>query len=75
LASDHGNGKRDDYVEPAYDPAANLTYWGSGNAVPAYDPTYRPGSRTATSISRAVASAAWMPPVGAPGRNACGAGA
>src|ERR1700757_611471 len=27
------------YVTGAYDPAANLTYWGSGNAVPAYDPT------------------------------------
>jgi alcohol dehydrogenase (cytochrome c) len=37
------------YVTGAYDPAANLTYWGSGNAVPAYDPTYRPGDNLYTS--------------------------
>ena len=27
----------------AYDPVANLTYWGSGNPVPMFDPIYRPG--------------------------------
>jgi alcohol dehydrogenase (cytochrome c) len=37
------------YVTGAYDPASNLTYWGSGNAVPAYDPTYRPGDNLYTS--------------------------
>jgi alcohol dehydrogenase (cytochrome c) len=37
------------YVTGAYDPVANLTYWGSGNAVPAYDPTYRPGDNLYTS--------------------------
>jgi alcohol dehydrogenase (cytochrome c) len=31
------------YVTGSYDPATNLTYWGSGNPAPAYDPTYRPG--------------------------------
>ena len=36
------------YVTGAYDPAANLTYWGSGNPVPAYDSSYRPGDNLYT---------------------------
>jgi alcohol dehydrogenase (cytochrome c) len=32
----------------AYDPATNLTYWGSGNPVPAYDSSYRPGDNLYT---------------------------
>jgi alcohol dehydrogenase (cytochrome c) len=37
------------YGTGAYDPAANLTYWGSGNPVPAYDSTFRPGDNLYTS--------------------------
>jgi alcohol dehydrogenase (cytochrome c) len=36
------------YGTGSYDPIANLTYWGSGNPVPAYDPTYRPGDNLFT---------------------------
>jgi alcohol dehydrogenase (cytochrome c) len=45
------------YVTGAYDPVANLTYWGSGNAVPAYDPTYRPGDNLYTSSAIAFDAA------------------
>ncbi len=37
------------YGTGAYDPATNLTYWGSGNPVPPYDPSYRPGDNLYTS--------------------------
>jgi len=37
------------YGTGAYDPATNLTYWGSGNPVPAYDNTFRPGDNLFTS--------------------------
>ncbi|HEY6255345.1 MAG TPA: PQQ-binding-like beta-propeller repeat protein, partial [Xanthobacteraceae bacterium] len=37
------------YVTGSYDPAANLTYWGTGNPVPGYDATYRPGDNLYTS--------------------------
>ena len=37
------------YGTGAYDPAANLTYWGSGNPVPAYDSSFRPGDNLYTS--------------------------
>jgi alcohol dehydrogenase (cytochrome c) len=37
------------YGTGAYDPANNLTYWGSGNPVPAYDSTFRPGDNLFTS--------------------------
>jgi alcohol dehydrogenase (cytochrome c) len=37
------------YGTGAYDPANNLTYWGSGNPVPAYDSTFRPGDNLYTS--------------------------
>jgi len=36
------------YGTGAYDPANNLTYWGSGNPVPAYDSTFRPGDNLFT---------------------------
>ncbi len=37
------------YGTGAYDPKNNLTYWGSGNPVPPYDPSYRPGDNLYTS--------------------------
>ncbi len=37
------------YGTGAYDPTSNLTYWGSGNPVPAYDLTFRPGDNLYTS--------------------------
>jgi len=37
------------YGTGSFDPATNLTYWGSGNAVPAYDSTFRPGDNLYTS--------------------------
>jgi alcohol dehydrogenase (cytochrome c) len=42
----------------AYDPSTNLTYWGSGNPVPAYDSSYRPGDNlyTNSAIAFDVAS-------------------
>jgi alcohol dehydrogenase (cytochrome c) len=45
------------YVTGSYDPAANLTYWGSGNPAPAYDPTYRPGDNLYTSSALAFDAA------------------
>jgi alcohol dehydrogenase (cytochrome c) len=35
----------------AFDPTTNLTYWGSGNPVPAYDSSYRPAT-TSTPTAR-----------------------
>ena len=37
------------YVTGSYDPDANLTYWGSGNPVPSFDSSYRPGDNLFTS--------------------------
>jgi alcohol dehydrogenase (cytochrome c) len=37
------------YGTGAYDPGNNLTYWGSGNPVPAYDSSFRPGDNLYTS--------------------------
>ena len=37
------------YGTGAYDPVANLTYWGSGNPVPSYDSSFRPGDNLYTS--------------------------
>jgi hypothetical protein len=31
------------WVNGTYDPATNQTIWGTGNPVPMFDPTYRPG--------------------------------
>ena len=45
------------YGTGAYDPANNLTYWGSGNPVPPYDPTYRPGDNLYTSSAIAFDAA------------------
>jgi alcohol dehydrogenase (cytochrome c) len=45
------------YVTGSYDPATNLTYWGSGNPVPAYDPSYRLGDNLYTSSAIAFDAA------------------
>ena len=45
------------YVTGSYDPQLNLTYWGSGNPVPGYDPTYRPGDNLYTSSAIAFDAA------------------
>jgi alcohol dehydrogenase (cytochrome c) len=45
------------YVTGAYDPTTNLTYWGSGNPVPAFDATYRPGDNLYTSSAIAFDAA------------------
>jgi alcohol dehydrogenase (cytochrome c) len=51
------------YGTGAYDPATNLTYWGSGNPVPAYDLTYRPGdnlyTNSALALDAATGKIAW----------------
>ena len=36
------------YVTGSYDPEKNLTYWGAGNPVPMFDPSYRPGDNLYT---------------------------
>ena len=36
------------YVTGSYDPATNLTNWGTGNPVPRYDSAYRPGDNLFT---------------------------
>jgi alcohol dehydrogenase (cytochrome c) len=36
------------YGTGSYDPTNNLTYWGSGNPVPAYDGSFRPGDNLYT---------------------------
>jgi alcohol dehydrogenase (cytochrome c) len=41
----------------AYDPRTNLTYWGSGNPVPAYDSSYRPGDNLFTNSAIAFDAA------------------
>jgi alcohol dehydrogenase (cytochrome c) len=45
------------YGTGSFDPATNLTYWGSGNAVPAYDATFRPGDNLYTSSALAFDAA------------------
>jgi alcohol dehydrogenase (cytochrome c) len=45
------------YGTGSFDPATNLTYWGSGNAVPAYDATFRPGDTLYTSSALAFDAA------------------
>jgi alcohol dehydrogenase (cytochrome c) len=42
------------YVTGSYDPATNITYWGSGNPVPGYDASYRPGDNLFTSSALAI---------------------
>jgi alcohol dehydrogenase (cytochrome c) len=36
------------YVTGSFDPDTNLTYWGAGNPVPMFDPSYRPGDNLYT---------------------------
>ncbi len=36
------------WVTGTYDPGTNQTFWGSGNPVPMFDPTYRPGDNLYT---------------------------
>ena len=36
------------WVTGTYDPATNQTIWGTGNPVPMFDPTYRPGDNLYT---------------------------
>jgi alcohol dehydrogenase (cytochrome c) len=45
------------YGTGSYDPGNNLTYWGSGNAVPAYDSSFRPGDNLYTSSAIAFDAA------------------
>jgi alcohol dehydrogenase (cytochrome c) len=45
------------YGTGTYDPAANLTYWGSGNPVPALDSSYRPGDNLYTNSALALDAA------------------
>jgi len=45
------------YVTGTYDPETNLTYWGSGNPVPKYDASYRPGDNLYTSSAIAFDAA------------------
>src|SRR6266700_792935 len=45
------------YGTGAYDPANNLTYWGSGNPVPAFDSSFRPGDNLYTSSAIAFDAA------------------
>jgi alcohol dehydrogenase (cytochrome c) len=39
------------YVTGSYDPASNLSYWGTGNPVPRYDSAFRPGDNLFTDSS------------------------
>jgi alcohol dehydrogenase (cytochrome c) len=45
------------YSTGAYDAATNLTYWGSGNPVPAFDASYRPGDNLYTNSAIAFDAA------------------
>jgi alcohol dehydrogenase (cytochrome c) len=45
------------YVTGSYDPATNLTYWGSGNPAPRYDSAHRPGDNLFTNSTIAFDAA------------------
>ena len=45
------------YVTGSYDPSINVTYWGSGNPVPGYDSSFRPGDNLYTSSLLAIDAA------------------
>ena len=45
------------YVTGTYDPATNITYWGSGNPSPKYDSSYRPGDNLHTDSALAIDAA------------------
>ena len=42
------------WVAGSYDPESNLTFWGTGNPVPMYDPEYRPGDNLYTNSTVAL---------------------
>jgi len=48
----HGGGSF--WQVGSYDPELNLTYWGTGQPVPMYDPEYRPGDNLFTNSSLAL---------------------
>jgi alcohol dehydrogenase (cytochrome c) len=45
------------YVTGSYDPATDITYWGSGNPVPGYDSAFRPGDNLYTNSLLAIDAA------------------
>jgi alcohol dehydrogenase (cytochrome c) len=45
------------YVTGSYDPANNLTYWGTGNPAPRYDSAHRPGDNLFTNSTVAFDAA------------------
>ena len=47
------------WVTGTYDPDTNQTYWGTGNPVPMFDPTYRPGDNLYTN-----SAISWNPDTG-----------
>ncbi len=47
------------WVTGTYDPDSNQTYWGTGNPVPMFDPTYRPGDNLYTN-----SAISWDPDTG-----------
>src|SRR5712675_272248 len=47
------------WVTGTYDPVSNQTIWGTGNPVPMYDPTYRPGDNLYTN-----SAISWDPDTG-----------
>jgi alcohol dehydrogenase (cytochrome c) len=48
------------WVTGTYDPETNQTIWGTGNPVPMFDPTYRPGDNLYTN-----SAISWDPETGA----------
>ncbi len=42
------------YMTGTWDPDSNLTYWGTGNPVPMFDPEYRPGDNLFTNSTLAL---------------------
>ena len=42
------------WVTGAYDPENNMTYWGTGNPVPMYDPEFRPGDNLYSNSTMAI---------------------
>src|SRR5579864_9486349 len=47
------------WVTGTYDPVTNQTFWGTGNPVPMFDPTYRPGDNLYTN-----SAISWDPDTG-----------
>jgi len=42
------------WVTGSYDPGTNMTYWGTGNPTPMFDPEYRPGDNLYTDATVAL---------------------